>query len=98
MTHTHAGRAANLDHVRAAMPNSKLRAGMRSFALVGFSKNPDSLVDLWVRTLAKHGVGSYWLVDCLFDMAKMQWIADIVHDTGSDVVPCLMYGNNPRAH
>ena len=80
------------------MPNSKLRAGMRSFALVGFSKNPDSLVDLWVRTLAKHGVGSYWLVDCLFDMAKMQWIADIVHDTGSDVVPCLMYGNNPRAH
>jgi oxaloacetate decarboxylase alpha subunit len=85
----------NLDHVRAAMPNSKLRAGMRSFALVGFSKNPDSLVELWVRTLAKHGVGSYWLVDCLFDMAKMQWIADIVHDTGSDVVPCLMYANSP---
>ncbi len=85
----------NLDHVRAAMPNSKLRAGMRSFALVGFSKNPDSLVELWVRTLAKHGVSSYWLVDCLFDIEKMQWISDIVHDTGSDVVPCLMYANSP---
>jgi oxaloacetate decarboxylase alpha subunit len=84
-----------LDHVRAAMPNARLRAGMRSFALVGFSVNPDSLVELWVRTLVKHGLGSFWLVDCLYDMAKMRWISDIVHDAGADVVPCLMYGDSP---
>jgi oxaloacetate decarboxylase (Na+ extruding) subunit alpha len=84
-----------LDHVRAAMPNSKLRAGMRSFAIVGFSRNPDSLMELWVRTLAKHGVSSFWLVDCLFDLEKMKWISEIVHDTGSEIVPCIMYGNSP---
>jgi oxaloacetate decarboxylase alpha subunit len=84
-----------LDRVRAAMPNSKLRAGMRSFAIVGFSRNPDALMELWVRTLAKHGVSSFWLVDCLFDMDKMRWISQIVHDTGSEIVPCIMYGNSP---
>ena len=84
-----------LDHVRAAMPNSRLRAGMRSFAIVGFSRNPDSLIELWVRTLAKHGVGSFWLVDCLFDLEKMQWISEIVHDAGAEIVPCIMYGNSP---
>jgi oxaloacetate decarboxylase alpha subunit len=84
-----------LDHVRAAMPRARLRAGMRSFAIVGFSVNPDSLVELWVRTLVKHGVTSFWLVDCLYDMAKMRWIADVVHDAGGEVVPCLMYGHSP---
>ena len=84
-----------LDHLRKAMPNSRLRAGMRSFAIVGFSVNPDSLVELWVRTLVKHGVGSFWLVDCLYNMDKMLWIADIVHDAGAEVVPCLMYGYSP---
>jgi oxaloacetate decarboxylase alpha subunit len=84
-----------LDHVRAAMPNSRLRAGMRSFAIVGFSVNPDSLVELWVRTLVKHGIGSFWLVDCLYDMDKMRWIAGIVHDAGAEVIPCLMYGYSP---
>ena len=84
-----------LDHVRAAMPNSRLRAGMRSFAIVGFSRNPDSLMELWVRTLAKHGVGSFWLVDCLFDLEKMRWISEIVHEAGAEIVPCIMYGNSP---
>lgn len=84
-----------LDHVRKAMPQSRFRAGMRSFAIVGFSVNPDSLIELWVRTLVKHGVSSFWLVDCLYDMDKMRWIADIVHDAGADVVPCIMYGHSP---
>lgn len=84
-----------LDHVRAAMPNSRLRAGMRSFAIVGFSRNPDSVMELWVRTLVRHGIRSFWLVDCLYDLEKMRWIADVVHDNGADVVPCLMYGNSP---
>ena len=84
-----------LDHVAAAMPNSTLRAGMRSFAIVGFSVNPDALMELWVRTLTKHGIRSFWLVDCLYDIKKMSWIADIVRDTGSEIVPCLMYGSSP---
>ena len=84
-----------LDLVAAAMPNSTLRAGMRSFAIVGFSVNPDALMELWVRTLTKHGIRSFWLVDCLYNIEKMRWIADIVHENGAEVVPCLMYGNSP---
>jgi oxaloacetate decarboxylase alpha subunit len=28
-------------------------------------------------------------------MDKMRWIADIVHDAGAEVVPCIMYGHSP---
>jgi len=26
---------------------------------------PDSIVELWIRTLAKHGIGSLWISNCL---------------------------------
>src|SRR3712207_8473649 len=49
---------ANLDAVRAAMPNSVLRAGVRTNGVVGMGITPDAIIELWIQTLARHGVGS----------------------------------------
>ena len=44
---------AGLDAVRAALPRSTLRAGTRSNGVVGMGITPDSIIELWIRTLAK---------------------------------------------
>src|SRR5471030_377334 len=56
-----------LDAIRAAFPRTPLRAGTRSNGVVGMGITPDSIVELWVRTLAKHGIRSFWIFDCLHD-------------------------------
>ena len=48
-----------LDAIRAAFPTATLRAGARTNGIVGMNVTPDSIVELWVRTLAKHGIGSF---------------------------------------
>lgn len=84
-----------LDHVAASLPNSTLRAGCRSNAIVGFSVNPNALLELWIRTLVKHGIGSFWIFDCLFNIDQMRWLCGVVHDAGAEVVPAVMYGLSP---
>jgi len=84
-----------LDLVRAAMPTATLRAGTRSAAIVGMGLTPDSILELWVRTLAKHGIGSLWVFDCLFDMPQMMKICDVAHDAGLKVAPQVMFGESP---
>ena len=86
---------AGLDLISKALPRSRLRAGSRSNAIVGFSLNPNSLLELWIRTLAKHGIGSFWIYDCLFNIDQMRWMCGIVHDAGAEVVPSVMYGLSP---
>lgn len=86
---------AGLDLIAGALPRCRLRAGSRSNAIVGFSVNPNSLLELWIRTLAKHGIGSFWIYDCLFNIDQMRWMCGIVHDAGAEVVPSIMYGLSP---
>ena len=74
-----------LDLVKAAMPNSTLRAGTRSNGVVGMGRTPDSIVELWVRTLAKHGIGSLWIFDCLFNLDQMRHVAEVAQDAGMRV-------------
>lgn len=86
---------AGLDLISKALPHSRLRAGSRSNAIVGFSVNPNTLLELWIRTLAKHGIGSFWIYDCLFNIEQMRWMCGVVHDAGAEVVPSVMYGLSP---
>lgn len=86
---------AGLDLISKALPHSRLRAGSRSNAIVGFSLNPNALLELWIRTLAKHGIGSFWIYDCLFNIEQMRWMCGVVHDAGAEVVPSVMYGLSP---
>lgn len=84
-----------LDLVRGAMPSSRLRAGSRANAIVGMGLTPRSILELWVRTLVKHGIGSMWVFDCLFNLAEMQWMCGVVQDAGAEAAPQVMFAETP---
>ena len=84
-----------LDAVRAAFPRSALRAGTRSNGVVGMGITPDSIVELWVKTLGKHGVGSLWIFDCLHNVDKMLHVAGIARDAGIAPSPQLNFSLSP---
>jgi oxaloacetate decarboxylase alpha subunit len=83
---------AATDFLVSGLPNNKLRTATRtnSVGVMGFS--PDSVVDLWVNLAARHGIGSFWIFDCLFDMPRMKRVCDVVRATGAEPTPCVMYG------
>ncbi len=84
-----------LDLVRAALPNSRMRAGSRANAIVGMGLTPRSILELWVRTLVKHGIGSMWVFDCLFNLDEMKWMCGIIQDAGAEAAPQVMYAESP---
>lgn len=83
---------ASTDFLVRNLPNSTVRAGMRTISVIGFSFAPDSIIDLWVRTLVKHRVTSIWIYDCLYDMPTMERVCKVIHDAGGTPVPAVMYG------
>lgn len=84
-----------LDLWRSWMPHSTLRAGTRSNCIAKFGLTPDSLMDLWVQTLIKHGIQSFWIYDCLYNMEQMRRLCQVIHDAGAEVVPAIMFGISP---
>jgi oxaloacetate decarboxylase alpha subunit len=83
---------AALDHIVAGLPDTGHRAGMRPVAVGTFGFVPDSMLDLWVGTLVKHGIQTHWLFDCLYDMPLMKAKAEAIQRVGGEVVPAIMYG------
>jgi oxaloacetate decarboxylase alpha subunit len=86
---------AGLDAARAAFPRTPLRAGARSNGVVGMGITPDSIVELWVRTLAKHGIRSFWIFDCLHNVDQMLRVAAIARDAGMDPSPQVNFSLSP---
>lgn len=76
-----------LDALRAAMPNSIFRCGKRSNGLLGMGVAKDAIIELYIATLAKHGIQSMWIYDCLHDVSKMRETAQIAHRHG--IAPSL---------
>ena len=83
---------AALDHLIAGTPDIVHRAGMRPVAAGSFGFVPDSMLDLWVEALVKHGIQTHWLFDCLYDMPVMKAKAEAIRRVGGEVVPAIMYG------
>ena len=84
-----------LDTIRGALHRSKLRAGTRTNGIVGMNVTPDSIVELWIRTLAKHGIGSLWIFDCLHDVDQMLHVAKIARDAGLEPSPQVNFSESP---
>jgi oxaloacetate decarboxylase (Na+ extruding) subunit alpha len=84
-----------LDAIRAALPSSTLRAGTRTNGIVGMNVTPDSIVELWIRTLAKHGIESLWIFDCLHDVENMIRVARIARDAGLKPSPQINFSESP---
>lgn len=84
-----------LDAIRAALPDSILRAGTRTNGIVGMNVTPDSIVELWIRTLAKHGIESLWIFDCLHDVDNMLRVARLARDAGLKPSPQINFSESP---
>ncbi|CAM8628160.1 COG5016 Pyruvate/oxaloacetate carboxyltransferase [Candidatus Planktophila versatilis] len=77
--------------VKGLAPN-EVRCGMRTISVMGFTHAPESIIDLWVKTLIKHGVNSFWIYDCAYDMPTMKRLVDVIIAEGGQAVPSAMYG------
>jgi oxaloacetate decarboxylase alpha subunit len=84
-----------LDTIRGALPRSQLRAGTRTNGIVGMNVTPDSIVELWIRTLAKHGIGSLWIFDCLHDVDQMLHVTKVARDAGLEPSPQVNFSESP---
>jgi oxaloacetate decarboxylase alpha subunit len=81
-----------LDLWRSWLPDATLRTGMRSIAIGKFGVTPPALMDLYVQTLAKHGVQSFHVMDCLHDLEGMKRMGQTIYDAGCEVSQCLVFG------
>ncbi len=84
-----------LDRMIAAMPRSRVRAGMRSNACVTFAITPEAVMDLWVRRLCAHGIRSFWIYDVLFNIDKMHRLARVAKEAGAEVAGAINFSNSP---
>jgi len=64
--------------VKGLKPNN-LRQGMRTDTVMGFQISPKSIIELWVKTMIKHGVNETWTYDVTYDMEKMKWMTEVIH-------------------
>jgi oxaloacetate decarboxylase alpha subunit len=83
---------AATDFLAAGLPHNKLRTATRtnSVGIMGFS--PDSVVDLWINAASRHGIGSFWLFDCLYDMPRLKRVVEVIKEAGAEPAPTVMYG------
>ncbi len=84
-----------MDALVEAMPNSRIRCGMRSNASVTFGTTPDALMDAWMRQLNRHGARSFWIYDVLFNIDKMLRLAAVAKEFGSEVAAAIMFTLSP---
>jgi oxaloacetate decarboxylase alpha subunit len=84
-----------LDLLVAAMPNTRIRSGMRANASVTFGVTPDALMDAWMHQLNRHGCRSFWIYDVLYNMDKMWRLAKVAKQYGSEVAGAIMYTMSP---
>ena len=84
-----------LDAMRAALPGATLRAGMRTNGVVGMAITPDSVIELWLATLAKHGIGSVWILDCLHNTEKIKEVARMARTHGVAPSPQVTFSESP---
>src|SRR5882762_5996528 len=84
-----------LDLLVAAMPNTRIRSGMRANASVTFGVTPDSLMDAWMRQLNRHGCRSFWIYDVLYNIDKMLRLARVAKEFGAEVVGSIMFTLSP---
>ena len=84
-----------LTSLSRAMPRTTIRAGTRSNGIVTFGLTADSVMDLWVRRLVAHGIGSFWIYDGLFNLDKIGRLARTAQAEGAKAIACILYADSP---
>lgn len=86
---------AGMDAVLEQMPRTVIRSGMRSNAMATFRTSPDALMDAWMRRNCAHGVRSMWVYDLLYNIDKMERLAKVAKEFGTEIAGSLMYTLSP---
>ena len=73
----------------------KTRCGLRPSSSGRYGISPYSIMDFYVQSMARMGIHSFWIYDCLYDMPEMERLARVVHAAGAEPVPAVMYGISP---
>lgn len=84
-----------LDHIVSCLPNTHLRGARRATAMGKFGLTPPAMLQLFNRTLIRHGIESFWIYDCLYNMAKMEVVCRDIAADGAQVYPAIMFGLSP---
>jgi oxaloacetate decarboxylase alpha subunit len=82
-------------HFIGLLPNTRTRCGLRPSSSGRYGISPYSIMDFYVQAMARMGMQSFWIYDCLYDMPEMERLARVVHAAGADPVPAVMYGISP---
>jgi len=78
-----------------ALPNTPLRALIRSKSLTSFNIVPDSVIKLWIERCAANGIRHLMIFDALHDWRNLSQSVPIAQAAGIQVVVPLVYSLSP---
>lgn len=78
-----------------AMPNTPLRALIRSKSLTSFNIVPDAVIKLWIERCAANGIKHLMIFDALHDWNNLSKSVSVAKAVGIEVVVPLVYSLSP---
>ena len=78
-----------------AMPNTPLRALIRSKSLTSFNIVPDAVIKLWIERCAANGIKHLMIFDALHDWNNLSKSVAVAKAVGIEVVVPLVYSLSP---
>lgn len=84
-----------LDSIRKALKNTRIQMLLRGQNLVGYRHYADDVVELFIRTVKKHGLDIIRIFDALNDIRNMEKSIEISKDEGLHVQIALSYTVSP---
>ena len=84
-----------LRKLHAAMPNTKIMMLLRAQNLLGYKHYADDVVDKFVATAAKNGIGCFRIFDACNDPRNMERATKAAKKSGVDVQMAISYAVTP---
>ena len=84
-----------LRKLHAAMPNTKIMMLLRAQNLLGYKHYADDVVDKFVETAAKNGIGCFRIFDACNDPRNMERATKAAKKSGVDVQMAISYAVTP---
>ncbi len=81
--------------ISRALPNTPLRALIRSKSLTSFNIVPDSVIRLWIERCAENGIKHLMIFDALHDWNNLTISVKAAKSVGIEVVVPLVYSLSP---
>jgi len=84
-----------LDVLKERFKNTKLQMLLRGQNLLGYRNYADDVVELFVKTMANHGIDIVRIFDALNDLRNLEKSASAVKDAGMHLQVAMSYTTSP---